>query len=69
MKACEKLGVAPENAYAIEDSYNGIRAAYAGRLHPVMVLDLLPANEEIRVCAEKIAKDLLEVLHYFQQSR
>lgn len=66
LKACEKLGVAPENAYAVEDSYNGIRAAYAGNLHPIMVLDLLPADEEMRACAQMIAKDLLEVLYYLQ---
>ena len=35
LKACEELGVKPERAYAIEDSYNGIRAAYAGKLHPI----------------------------------
>ena len=33
LKACEELGVKPERAYAIEDSYNGIRAAHAGKLH------------------------------------
>ena len=47
LKACAELGVAPERAYAIEDSYNGIRAAHAGHLLPIMVPDLLPANEEI----------------------
>lgn len=30
LKACQELGVSPENTYAIEDSYNGIRAAHAG---------------------------------------
>ena len=28
-KACEKLGVLPEHALALEDSYNGIRSGYA----------------------------------------
>ena len=48
LKACAELGVAPERAYAIEDSYNGIRAAHAGHLLPIMVPDLLPANEEMQ---------------------
>ena len=30
--ACEKIGVAPSDAYAIEDSFNGIRAASKGGL-------------------------------------
>lgn len=48
LKACEELGVKPERAYAIEDSYNGIRAAYAGKLHPIMVPDLLPETAEMQ---------------------
>ena len=32
----------PYDAYAIEDSYNGIRAASRGCLRPIMVPDLLP---------------------------
>ncbi len=31
LKACELLGVKPENAIAIEDSLNGIRSAAAAR--------------------------------------
>ena len=42
LKACEELKVEPERAYAIEDSYNGIRAAHAGKLKPIMIPDLLP---------------------------
>ena len=51
LKACQELGVSPENTYAIEDSYNGIRAAHAGQLRPIMVPDLLEANErDGRIC-------------------
>jgi len=42
LKACEELGVAPQESFAIEDSYNGIRAAAAGHLRPLMVPDLMP---------------------------
>lgn len=66
LKACETLGVKPERAYAIEDSYNGIRAAHAGKLHPIMVPDLLPANEEMREKAEVVLPDLLEVISYLK---
>jgi HAD superfamily hydrolase (TIGR01509 family) len=64
LKACEELKVAPEKAYAIEDSYNGIRAAYAGKLRPIMVPDLLPPNEEMNSMAEVVLSDLGKVKTY-----
>ena len=64
LKACEELGVKPERAYAIEDSYNGIRAAHAGKLHPIMVPDLLPETAEMREKAEVVLSSLLEVISY-----
>ena len=48
LKACEAINVSPERTYGIEDSYNGIRAAHAGKLRPIMVPDLLPENDEMR---------------------
>ena len=66
LKACETLGVKPERAYAIEDSYNGIRAAHAGKLHPIMVPDLLPETAEMREKAEVVLPDLLEVISYLK---
>lgn len=66
LKACEELGVKPECAYAIEDSYNGIRAAYAGKLHPIMVPDLLPETAEMRKKAEVVLPSLLGVISYLK---
>lgn len=66
VKACEELGVKPERAYAIEDSYNGIRAAHAGKLHPIMVPDLLPETAEMREKAEVVLSSLLEVISYLK---
>lgn len=43
----ERLGVSPADCLVLEDSYNGIRAAYAAGMHPVMVPDLLPPTEEM----------------------
>lgn len=40
-KACEKLGVLPEHALALEDSYNGIRSGYAAGMKVIMIPDLL----------------------------
>lgn len=53
-KACQALGVSPEAAYAVEDSYNGIRSAYRAGLHPIMIPDLLPPTEEMHRLAEHI---------------
>lgn len=64
LKACEELNVSPSDSYAIEDSYNGIRAAHAGGLHPIMVPDLLPADEEMQSLAEIILPSLTSVIEY-----
>ncbi len=62
--ACEKIGVAPADAYAIEDSYNGIRSAGRGGLHPIMVPDLLPSNDEMQELSEAVLESLLKVKEY-----
>lgn len=68
LKACEELKVLPEKAFAIEDSYNGIRAAAAGHLRPIMVPDVLPATEEMYTLAEWVMEDLLKVKEYFEKN-
>ena len=65
--ACEKLGVEPAKAYAVEDSYNGIRSAHAAGMKPVMVPDLLEPDEEMESLSFLICKDLLEVLAYLKE--
>lgn len=44
--ACECLGEKPEDCLAVEDSPNGIRAAYKAGVKPVFVPDLSEAEEE-----------------------
>lgn len=66
LKACEELGVEPEEAFAIEDSYNGIRAAAAGNLRPLMVPDMMPPTEEMEELAEVILDTLLDVKDYLE---
>lgn len=63
-KACEKLGVDCKNAYAIEDSYNGIRSAVAANMHAIMVPDLAPETDEMKEKSEIILEDLNEVISY-----
>lgn len=64
--ACERTGVDPERSYAIEDSFNGIRAAYRGKLRPIMVPDLLPADDEMRELSEAVIDSLERVVEYLK---
>lgn len=65
--ACDKMQVAPEEAYAIEDSPNGIRAAYAAGMKPVMVPDLIVPDEEMRCLSFRIYENLLEVRDFMRE--
>jgi len=62
--ACKNLGVEPSLAYAIEDSYNGIRSAHAAGMHPIMVPDLIPANDEMRKLSYAIFDNLGDVIKW-----
>lgn len=66
LMTCERMGVLPGNTYAVEDSYNGIRAAHSAGMHPIMVPDLTPATEEMRRLSEAVFGDLVEVKNYFE---
>lgn len=68
LKACEELAVAPENAIAIEDSYNGIRSAHAAGMRPIMVPDMAEPTEEMERLTEVIMPSLLEVKEYITDS-
>lgn len=67
LMTCERLGVAPEEAYAIEDSYNGIRSSYSAGMRPIMVPDLLPATEEMKEKSVAVLKDLLQVKDFLSE--
>lgn len=67
LMACEKLGVEPKEAYAIEDSFNGIRSAFAAGMKPIMVPDMIAPDEEMREKSVEIFEDLNEVLKYLKK--
>ena len=62
--AAEALGAEPGRCFVIEDSFNGIRAAFAAHMHPIMVPDLLAPTAEIAGMAEVVAADLFEAMAY-----
>lgn len=68
LKAAGMLGVAPENCLALEDSPNGIRAAFAAGMNPVVIPDLVEPDEEIlqksfrRLASLQEVRPLLEEL-------
>lgn len=66
LEACRRLGARAENCYVIEDSYNGIRAAYAAGMHPVMIPDLAQPTEEMERLAECILPNLMEMVKFLK---
>ena len=67
LKACEVLGVAPEHAVGIEDSYNGVRALAAAGITAIMVPDLKQPTDEIRALTAEVLPDLLAVKAYLNK--
>ena len=65
LTTCERLGIRPTYAYAIEDSYNGIRSAYSAGMKPIMVPDMLPPTEEMREKSVIVLEDLVRVKEWF----
>ena len=59
--AADQLGVEPGRCLALEDSYNGVRAAFAAGAMTIMVPDLLEPTDEMRRLCTVIARDLSEV--------
>jgi HAD superfamily hydrolase (TIGR01509 family) len=66
LKACSELGIEPGDAYAIEDSYNGIRSAAAAGLKAIMVPDMSEPTDEMKKLALVILPNLADVLNYIE---
>ena len=56
-----------KNFYVIEDSFNGIKAAHAAGMTPIMVPDLLMPDEEIKALCHRLFDSLFDVKEYFEE--
>ncbi len=61
------MGVKPSDAYAVEDSYNGIRSSYSAGMMPIMVPDLLPPTEEMHEKSVAVLEDLVRVREWMEE--
>lgn len=66
LKALEKLGTTKEETLILEDSLNGVRAAYSAGIPVIMIPDLIDPNDEAKEKALSIEEDLLKVIDYFK---
>lgn len=61
LKACEGMQTVPEEAFAVEDSPNGIRAAYRAGMKVMMVPDLIAPDDELKEMLYGLFPSLIEV--------
>ena len=66
LAAAAALQAEPESCYVLEDSHNGIRAAYRAGMHPIMVPDMQQPTEEIRGMAEAVLENLPAAWEYLR---
>ena len=66
LTACQKLGVAPEDALVLEDSEAGILAAYDGHIDVICVPDMKYPEPQFVEKVTKIVDSLYQVIDYLK---
>ena len=66
LTAARELGLPPEQCAALEDSPNGIRAAYSAGCHAIMIPDMTPPDEETAPLLSAVYDDLAQAVAYFE---
>jgi HAD superfamily hydrolase (TIGR01509 family) len=61
LEAARRLNIRPANCMVLEDSNAGIRAAHAAGMVAVMIPDLIPPSDELRLLARVVLPSLFEV--------
>lgn len=69
LRACELLGVKPEEAMGIEDSLNGVKASATAGLYTVMVIDLIQPTKEAKEQADQIFDSLFDVISLMEDGQ
>ncbi len=67
LRAAELLHLPPQECLALEDSFNGIRAARGADMPAVMIPDLKQPDDEIRGLASWVKEDLTQVIRILQE--
>lgn len=68
-RACRALQIMPKAAYAVEDSYHGIFAAYRAGMRPIMIPDLLPPTPEMEKMADHIFSDMQQFHRFLEETQ
>ena len=64
LHACETLGAAPADTFAVEDAPNGVMSAAAAGCRVIMVPDLTDPDDALRQRLTYCAADLMDAAHF-----
>ncbi len=68
LACCERMGCAPEDSIVFEDSENGVRAAYNGRIPVFCIPDLKLPEPETAALASAVLNDAYEAIALLEEA-